>query len=215
MHSLNFGKARNFFVASLLAITAMFSTSCGDGDSSLEIPGVQGPDLVLLEDNLLISMVFENIELQGGLRYQIPEYDNSYIEISPDLASAGTLMSISVSLDDVFDGDVQTLPAQELPGGRALPGVAGGRLPAVAFSIPEWNNMAFYVGPKFFGVFVPTKLDIGVNSIITARYTSGGNRVGNISLVGEDVNGENSGFLLMLDMNATVKRRLERIADQF
>lgn len=215
MNALTLRRTRNLLVASLLTLTAMFSSSCGDGDSQLQIPGVQGPELTLLEDNLLISMVFENIQLTGGLRYAIPEYDNSYIEVGPDLSSAGTLMSVSVSLDDVFSGSVQTLPPQKLPGGRALPGVAGGALPAVAFSIPEWKNMAFYVGPKFFGIFVPAQMDIGVNNIVTARYTTGGNRVGNLSIVGKDENGENSGFVLLLDMSATATKRLQRIAKKY
>ena len=72
--------------------------------------------------------------------------------------------------------------------------------------------MAFYVGPKFFGVFVPVNMNIGVDNIITARYYSGKARAGNISIVGKDSNGENSGFLLLLDMSATVKRKLKRIA---
>lgn len=212
MNVLNLKTPKTLVMATMLTLTAMFSASCGEGQSQLEIPGVKGPNLTLQQDNLLISIVFENIELQGGLRYAIPEYNNSYIEISPDLESSGTLMSVSVSLDDVFDSAVQQLPAQQLPGGRPLPGVSTGSLPAIAFSIPNWKNMAFYVGPKFFGVFVPVNLNIGVDSIITARYYSGNARAGNISMVGADQNGENSGFLLLLDMNSTVKRRLKSIA---
>lgn len=200
-----------------LAICAMvsmtlFSTSCGDnGETNLEIPGVDGPKVKLLDNNtLLISAVFENIQLQGGLRYAIPKYNNSYLEVSPDLESDGTLMSVSVSLEDILGDDLLSLPPQSLPGGRALPGVSSGRLPAVAFSIPKWKNMAFYLGPKFFGVFIPTNLEIGTDSIITARYNIGEKRAGNISMVGKDVNGENSGFLLLLDLDATTKSRLKR-----
>jgi hypothetical protein len=75
--------------------------------------------------------------------------------------------------------------------------------------------MAFYLGPKFFGVFVPVNLDIGQDNIITARYYSGSARAGNISLVGKDSNGENSGFVLLLDLNSTVKRNLKKIAKKF
>jgi hypothetical protein len=75
--------------------------------------------------------------------------------------------------------------------------------------------MAFYLGPKFFGVFVPVKLDIGTNNIVTARYYSGKVRAGNISLVGPDENGENSGFVLLLDLSSSVKKRLKRIANKY
>lgn len=200
------------------ALTAgVLSTSCGDGTSSsnIQVPGVENMSVTLVQDNVLISMVFENLQLDGGLRYNIPKYPNSYLEISPDLQSAGTLMAISVSLKDVFDTKLQTLDPATLPGGRSLPGIAGGRLPAVAFSIEKFKNMGFYLGPKMFGVFIPLKnLGIG-NSIITARYYTGANRIGNISLVGEDANGENAGILLLLDMNASVKKSLTTVAKKF
>jgi hypothetical protein len=215
MNLLKVSKSKNLLVTALILVSAAFGTSCGEGQSQLSVPGVNGPNLELQQDNLLISMTFENIQLDGGLRYAIPKYENSYVEIGPDLQSTGTLMSISVSLQDVFNGDLQLLPPQSLPGGRNLPGVSSGRLPAVAFTIPKWKNMAFYLGPKFFGVFVPVNLDIGQDNIITARYYSGSARAGNISLVGKDSNGENSGFVLLLDLNSTVKRNLKKIAKKF
>lgn len=194
----------------------MILTACGDGSDgrNIDIPGVDGPTVTLNKDDVLISMVFENVELDGGIRYAIPKYDNSYIEVSPDLQSGGTLMSVSISLDDVFGGGLDSLPPQVLPGGRALPGVASGRLPAVAFSIEQFHNMAFYLGPDVFGFFVPANLGIG-QSIATFRFYSSGSRVGNISLVGEDKNGENSGVLLMLDMKGSTKKRLKKQARRY
>jgi hypothetical protein len=168
-----------------------------------------------MQDNVLISMVFDSIQLDGGLRYSIPKYPHSYLEISPDLQSAGTLMAISISLKDVFDTNLQLLDPQSLPGGRALPGVVGGRLPAVAFSIEKFHGVSFYLGPKLFGIFLPLKnLGIGT-SIITARYYTGKNRIGNISLVGQDANGEHSGLLLMLDMNSNVQTQLKSYSQKF
>jgi hypothetical protein len=169
----------------------------------------------LLQDTVFISMVFSNIQLDGGLRYSIPKYPNSYLEISPDLMSTGTLMAISISLKDAFDINLQSLDPQALPGGRALPGVAAGRLPAVAFSINKFKGVSFYMGPKLFGIFLPLgNLGIG-NSIITARYYSGKSRIGNISLVGQDANGENSGLLLMLDMGTAVQTQLKAYSQKF
>ncbi|MCF8060451.1 MAG: hypothetical protein K9K67_14205 [Bacteriovoracaceae bacterium] len=215
MNQVKVSKTRNMLISALILVAAAFGTSCGEGQSQLAIPGVNGPTLTLQQDQILISMVFENLQLEGGLRYNIPKYNNSYIAIEPDLQTTGTLMSINVSLQDVFNGDLQLLPPQSLPGGRNLPGVSTGRLPAVAFSIPKWKNMAFYLGPKFFGVFVPVKLDIGTNNIVTARYYSGKVRAGNISLVGADENGENSGFVLLLDLSSSVKKRLKSIANKY
>ena len=100
-----------------------------------------------------------------------------------------------------------------LPGGRAIPGVSEGALPAVAFSIDKLKNMAFYVGPKIFGIWIPLKkLDLQ-GAMITTRFYTGETRVGNLSLVGSDQNGENAGFFLALSVSSSQKRRLERVAD--
>jgi hypothetical protein len=209
-------KSKLVFLTLMLSVS-LFTTSCGSGKSgsNLSIPGVNGPVVTLQQDDVLISMVFDNIALQGGLRYAIPKYPNSYIEISPDLQSAGTLMSVSISLDDVFNGNLGKLDPQALPGGRALPGVASGALPAVAFSIEKFHNMGVYIGPDIFGIFIPVK---GLNiqgSMITARFYAGGSRVGNLSLIGEDQNGEHGGFLLMLDMKGKTKKRLKKVAKRY
>lgn len=203
------------FVGILMSLSLLF-TSCGDGTDgrNIDIPGVQGPTVTLNQDNVLIAFVFENLALDGGIRYGIPKYPNSYIEVSPDLQSGGTLMAVNLKIDDVFNGSLNQLPAQLLPGGRPLPGVASGRLPAVAFSIEKFHNIAFYVGPQVFGVFVPVDLGIG-NSIATFRYYTEGSRTGNLSLVGHDANGENAGILLMLDMSTTVKKRLQSVARKY
>ena len=201
----------------LMISVSLFTTSCGSGKSgsNLSIPGVTGPVVTLQQDDILVSMVFDNMELQGGLRYGIPKYQNSYIEISPDLQSSGTLMSVSISLDDVFGGDLDRLDPQSLPGGRALPGVASGRLPAVAFSIEKFHNMGVYIGKDIFGIFIPVKGLSMQGSMITARFYAGGSRVGNLSLIGEDQNGEHGGFLLMLDMKGSTKRRLKKVAKKY
>ena len=110
----------------------------------------------------------------------------------------------------MLDGHGDLLDPQALPGGRPLPGVPSGRLPAVAFSIEKFRNMSFYIGPQLFGIFVPiSKLDIGENNIITARFYAGGNRAGNLSLVGADENGEYAGALLMLDLSSQTRQLLK------
>lgn len=205
--------------SSLLAVATVamlgFTTSCGKNDSSnIQIAGVKGPTVSLLQDNLMISAVFENVQLDGGLRYNIPKFKYSFIEISPDLESNGTLMQVSVSLKDVIGGGLDQLDPQKLPGGRNLPGVASGSLPAVAFSIEKFNNMSFYVGKDVFGVFLPA--NVGVEGAIASfRYYIGEKRAGTISIVGTDTNGTNAGVLLMLDMKGQVKSQLMNIYNKY
>ena len=203
-------------LALLAAISlSLFLTSCGqDSKFKLEIPGVQGPNVSLIQDVVLIDMVFEKLSIDGGLRYAIPEYNNSYLEVSPDLSSGGTLFAAYLSLKDIFNGDLLLLDPQYLPGGRPLPGVSKGSLPAVAVTVPQFENITFYVGTKAFGLFVPFKLDIG-STIVTARFYIGDTRAGNVSLVGPDENDENSGVLLLIDLNAQQIKRLKNYAAQF
>lgn len=195
--------------------TLGFTTSCGKNDASnIEIAGVKGPTISLLQDNILISAVFENIQMDGGLRYNIPKYKYSFLEISPDLESSGTLMQVSVSLKDIMDEDLGKLDPAKLPGGRNLPGVASGSLPAVAFTIEKFKNMTMYAGKDVFGIFLP--VNVGVEGAIASfRYYIGEKRAGTISLVGADANGENSGVLLMLDMKGQVKSQLMNVYKKY
>ena len=201
--------------SALVALTLFFSLflgGCGNEDGSNPvIPGVQGPTLNLVDDGLLVSMVFDNLALDGGLRFPIPDYEESYIELSPDLTSGGTVLAIFVSFIDVFDnGDfLRSLDPQSLPGGRPIPGLASGRLPAVAFQIPDAFDMGFYIGDKLYGIWIP--VDLGLDgAIATLRFYSEGRRVGNISLVGADTNGENSGIFLALDLNSSTAKMVQR-----
>lgn len=210
-----FNKWKKVLVASIAIFTLGFATSCGNNSASnIQVAGVKGPNVTLLQDNLLISMVFENVVLDGGLRYNIPKYKYSYLEISPDLQSSGTLMSISVSLKDIVEGGLDQLDPQKLPGGRNLPGVAGGALPAVAFSIEKFHNMSFYLGKNVFGIFVPAS--IGVDGAIASfRYYMGQKAAGTISLVGNDEKGENAGMLLMINLTGATKSKMMNIYKKY
>jgi hypothetical protein len=210
-----FKKSKYFLVTTIAILTLGFSTSCGKNSSSnIQIPGVKGPTVTLMQDNILISMVFDNVVADGGLRYNIPKYNYSYIEISPDVQSSGTLMAVSVSLKDVLGGNLGNLDPQKLPGGRNLPGVASGALPAVAFSIPKFHNISLYVGPSIFGIFVPAQ--VGADGAIASfRYYISQKAAGTISLVGNDANGQNAGFLLMLNMTGAVKSQLMNVFKKY
>lgn len=208
-------KWKKVLVASVAVFSLGFATSCGNNSSSnIQIAGIKGPNVTLLQDNLLISMVFENVVLDGGLRYNIPKYKYSYLEISPDLQSAGTLMSISVSLKDIVDGGLDKLDPQKLPGGRNLPGVASGALPAVAFSIEKFHNMSFYLGKDVFGIFVPAS--VGVDGAIASfRYYMNQKAAGTISLIGNDDKGENAGVLLMINLSGATKTKMMKIYNKY
>ena len=208
-------KWKKYIISAIAIFTLGFASSCGNNSTSnIQIAGIQGPSVSLLQDNLLVSMVFENVQLDGGLRYNIPKYKYSYLEISPDLQSNGTLMTISISMKDIIEGGLDQLDPQKLPGGRNLPGVAGGSLPAVAFSIEKFHNMSFYLGKNIFGIYVPTT--VGVDGAIASfRYYINQKAAGTISLVGNDESGQNSGVLLMINLTGTTKSKMMSIYKKY
>ena len=208
-------KWKKYIISAIAIFTLGFASSCeNNSTSNIQIAGIQGPSVSLLQDNLLVSMVFENVQLDGGLRYNIPKYKYSYLEISPDLQSNGTLMTISISMKDIIEGGLDQLDPQKLPGGRNLPGVAGGSLPAVAFSIEKFHNMSFYLGKNIFGIYVPTT--VGVDGAIASfRYYINQKAAGTISLVGNDESGQNSGVLLMINLTGTTKSKMMSIYKKY
>lgn len=202
---------------SVLAIIMIFSlsflSSCGGNGTNPIIKGVQGPNVDILEDTVVVSAVFQKVNLGAGGRFSIPKYPNSYIELAPDLFSTGTVMNISISMKDIVGGNADFLDPQFLPDGRAIPGIVGGRLPAVAFTVPSFHNITFYLGKRVFGFFVPTPIPYAENipnGIATFRFFSKGTRTGNISVVSATQGGSGSGVLLLLDLGAKVKKILNK-----
>ncbi len=199
---------------SLSSALLLTTVSCGkDSGKNIEIDGIKGPTLTLLQNDVVISVVFENIQLEGGLKYNIPKLENSSLEIIPDTTTQGTKMNLTFSIKDIVSGKLETLDPQKLPGGRNLPGVAQGSLPAVAFSVEKFHNMKVYAGKELFGVFIPTNVGID-NTIASFRYYANDKKMGTISLVGKDELGENSGILLLLDLKANVKNLLVKRLSQ-
>jgi hypothetical protein len=209
-----FNKGKKLLMASIAILTLGFASSCGNNSTNIQIPGITGPTVTLLQDNLMVSIVFQNVIMDGGLRYNIPKYNYSFLEVSPDLQSAGTLMNISISLKDIVDGGLDKLDPQSLPGGRNLPGVVGGSLPAVAFSIEKFSNMTFYLGKDIFGIFLPAP--VGANGgIASFRYYMNQKPSGTISLVGSDDKGENAGMLLMINLTGAAKEKMMSVYKKY
>src|SRR6185437_3629383 len=147
---------------------------CGKGSNkNVQIDGVQGPNVGFVDGTLTMSVVLTQVSLNVGARVEIPNMPNSYLEIGPDFQTNGTLISIGLAAQDITKlagGDL--LDPSTLPGGRPLPGVIDGQLPAIAVTVPKLDHIVFYVGPTVFGVFVPVALP-WQNYIGTFRFYDG------------------------------------------
>jgi hypothetical protein len=185
------------FLAGSLALTGCGGAGTG---SNPTISGVNGPTVNFVNGTVVVSMVFDNISIDGGATVPIPKYPNSTFEVGPDFQSGGMLVSLTVSATDFLGNQGAGLNPQTLPGGRPLPGVAAGALPAIAVAIPKLDNAVLYLGPSVIGVFIPFKQLNIAGTIATFRfYNSAKAAVGNISIVGSDANGANAGLLMMMD----------------
>lgn len=198
---MKFVQLKNMKAMGLAVIAAITLSACGGTGAGVNpsIDGVVGPDVELVNGRLVLSMVFKNLQIDGGATIPIPKYPNSSVQVGPDFQSAGTLLVLTVSVTD-FLGDKGTFfNPQTLPGGRPVPSVASGSLPAVAIQVPQLFNSVFYVGPQVLGFFVPfNKLDLA-GSILTFRFhNKAGEAVGILGLVGSDSTGKNAGILAMI-----------------
>ena len=200
---MKFVQLKKYVGTSVAAAMALALTACGGSSTGTNpvISGVTGPDVEVVNGRVVLSMVFNNISIDGGATIPIPKYPNSSIEVGPDFQSAGTLLVLTISVSDFIKGG-NVFDPQTLPGGRPLPGVAAGVMPAVAIQVKQLANMVFYVGPQVLGVFVPfNKLNLQ-GAIVSFRfYNKTGTPVGMISLVGSDAQGANAGILALVDAN--------------
>jgi hypothetical protein len=209
---LNKHNATKSALTLVLAASVAIATGCGGGGGgNVKIDGVIGPKVNFIDGKFTLSTILKDVSFDGGVRLQIPKLPNSYLEVGPDFQSNGTLIAIgidTVDLKALVGGGLNLLDPHGLPGGRPLPGVLAGELPSIAVEVEKLSDLVFYFGPTVFGVFVPVKLGIK-DSILSFRFNAdNGQRVGNISVVGKDGNGKNSGFLLLINMQEKMIKNL-------
>lgn len=191
-------------------VVGLLAVSCGKQPNVPKIDGVQGPFFHVQDGRILISMTLETVEVTTGGRVGLgPELPNSFIEVTP-AQFGGTFFQVALDYTDLERGNFKFVDPQALPGGRPLPGVVGGELPALAIEVGDLRDTVFYVSNKVFGFFVhfkKLKTQIG----LTQRLYLDGASLGNISLVGADQQGKNAGLLLMLNLDAAAKKKLKRL----
>lgn len=195
---------KKVMVSSLAVLMAITFTACGGKGTGVNptIEGVTGPDVEIVNGRIILSMTFNNISVDGGATIPIPKYPNSSIQVGPDFHSAGTLLVLTISVTDFLGDKGSMFNPQTLPGGRPLPTVAAGVLPAIAIQVPQLFNTVFYVGPSVIGFFVPFKKLNLAGSILSFRfYDKAGAPKGILSLVGSDASGGNAGILALLSVD--------------
>ncbi|MCK5072311.1 MAG: hypothetical protein KAQ98_02725 [Bacteriovoracaceae bacterium] len=198
------------FFGTFFIILTFFATSCGSG-SNIQIPGINGPFIILEDGTIAIHMEFENILSEGYAKFPIPKFEDSYVELG-ETAEKGLAMTFKIDISELLSFDDSLLPPITIPFNRPIPGIPSGALPGVSFTVEDFENTTFYISPTLFGVFVPFEgIDLQ-GSMATFRYYIGEKKAGTISLVGEDDQGNPSGLLLLLNLDSKTKKYLKRKA---
>ncbi len=189
-------------MASMAAVVAISLSACGGkgANGNTAISGITGPSVAVVNGDVVLSLTLNNVSVQGGLSLPIPKYPNSSLSVGPDFQSAGTLIVLTLNVKDFLGGKTLILDPQTLPGGRPLPTVGAGALPALALQIPQLFNTVLYLGPQVIGFFVPVKgLNIAGSILSFNFYNSTNVKVGTVSIVGADASGSNGGLLVLMD----------------
>lgn len=170
------------------------------GGDNQSIPGITGPNVELSNGYVRAYIVFNALSVDGGVRIPFPKYPNSSLEFGPDFESAGALLAVNIAVEDFLKDKGTFFPPNTLPGGRPLPSVGSGKLPAVAIQVPQLGNTVFYIGAEVMGFFIPfAGLDFLQGGMITGRFHNTKREpIGILSLVGSDAQKKNSGFLVLM-----------------
>lgn len=191
-----------------LLILSVF-TGCGNQPELPNIPGVKGPYFNITNGQIVVSTVFTQFSIPAGFKVPVDKLENSHVEFTVN-QEGGTLLQAYIDIEEIENEDFSFADPETLPGGRPLPGVIGGELPALAFTLEQAKDSTFYVSKKVFGFFVP--VDLGIEeSILTWPLKIDGKHIGNVSAVGNDENGENAGFLLLLNLSAAQNKQLQKL----
>ena len=171
--------------------------------TNLAVPGVTGPIFAINGTEISITMVLNTVQVSVGAAIPINGMPNSYISLSPDLASGGTDLTVVLDGADIaLAKKLDLIQPDTLPGGRPLPGLPAGSLPAIAVQLKQLDNAVVYIGPSIFGVFVPINLKAAGIILTQAFYNSSHVMIGALSLVSDDSSNKNGGLLLLVNDSA-------------
>ena len=176
--------------------------SCGktQAGGSTDIKGVTKYDFRISSGRAVLSVVFSEINLDGGVRIPLARPKDGFIEMGPNFGG-GTLFVISTPLTSLLNN--QGLPYLPLPDGRAIPGVYNGALQGLAVQLPVLGLTYLYMGEDVFGLFIPLELG-SLPVVVTLRIRDEfGNILGILSGIPKGNTGKVSGVLFLFPVEGT------------
>lgn len=192
----------------VLLCSLFLVSSCNNGETLPQIPGVKGPAISIVAGKMLISISLLNVNIVAGGKIAIPHTRDSSFEVAPNILDGGTILQFTLDPEEIKGVTVADDP-NSLPDGRPLPGIPGGVLPSLRVDT-ELFKTTYYFGKSLFGFYIPFKLNTQGFGLYYPLKVNG-NDTGLLGLVASDVNGQNSGFVIFLRLNALKKQKLKKL----
>lgn len=160
-------------------------------------PKIQLPDVrIAFGDPVTLTLPLKDLEITVGVRIPIKDLDGAFVELIPQMGNNPATVILSVPAATFDNPAFRLRDPATLPGGRPLPRIVEGKLPAIALEIPQWRHIVFYLGLETAAIFVPTK-GKDPNVQITLPISDGSGRdIGFITRVPQDNSGQNGGYFV-------------------
>lgn len=171
-----------------------------DGDAGIE--GLGKFTYSVANGRASLTVVFENLHIDQGATIPLSRPEGAYVELGPDVFTAGTIFMISVPIQSLFQGNGD-LPRAGLPDGRPLPGINNGVLGALVVNLPLLGLTYLYLGEDVFGIFFPISLP-NLPWIVTVKIRDEmGNLLGILSGIPKGKKGAISGALFLFPVEGS------------
>ena len=196
----------------VLTLAMALATSCGNQPQGLpSIPGVQGPLFNVVDGQVMVTFNFLTLNSNFGGRIPLPKTKNSFVEITPNIIDGGTTAQFLLDVEDLRSAGLGMSDPTTLPDGRALPGIPGGTLPAIAVNVHQILDSTLYFNSNLFGLYIPIhKLNTqGLSAYYKVVIKN--QDAGLLGIVPSDANGENAGFTLFLKLDTLRNKDFQKI----
>ena len=163
-------------------------------------PKIKLPDVKLtFGDPVTLTLPLKG-EILVGTKLDIPDVTGGFVELIPQVGNTPASVLLSVPAKAFDNPNFRLRDPGTLPGGRALPKIADGKLPAAALVVPQWNNVVFYLGLEVAAVFVPTKSKEPDVQLTLPISDNAGRNIGFITRIPQE-NGDNGGYFVSFNWN--------------
>ncbi|HBQ20579.1 MAG: hypothetical protein A2Z91_07330 [Deltaproteobacteria bacterium GWA2_38_16] len=196
MNTKNLYKAGRMMAILSLIIVFGGAWKCNWLNPKIKLPNVK----VTFGDPVTLSLPLSGQEITVGAKLDVPDLEGAFVELIPQIGNVPATVFLSVPAK-VFDNPAFRLrDPGTLPGGRPLPKVAEGKLPAVALEVPQWNNIVFYLGLEVAGLFAPTTGKEPDVQLTLPISDNSGRNIGFITRIPQE-NGANGGYFVSFNWN--------------